>query len=219
MCDDSKTTSSAHTVLCRFSSPCALQRTSRRYGDEKDAIQPGAKLWLFISRPSADQQLAIPYSGPWQVTKQLSGTLRTIRPEGDWCRQPKDITVSLNRLKRCYGESWAPQKVDHDLRQLEDAEDNAEGPIEECVSHRQRCRLRAGTRPRGRGRPCAQFHGRSLPPLLSHNRRPIFSADTRIRRTWLLPIVMRHERTIVAGPETARCDSTFCSTDRLDHHD
>ena len=63
------------------------------------------------------------------MTKQLYGTLRTIRPEGDWCRQPKDITVSLNRLKRCYGEVRAPQRIDHDLQQLEDAEDNAEGPL------------------------------------------------------------------------------------------
>ena len=82
-----------------------LQRTSRRYGNEKDAIQSGEKVWLFTSKPSADRKLAIPYSGPWWVTKQLSGTLRTIRPEGDWCRQLKDITVSLNRLKRCYGKS------------------------------------------------------------------------------------------------------------------
>ena len=62
---------------------CALQRTSRRYGDEKDAIQPGEKVWLFTSKPAADWKLAIPYSGPWRVTKQLAGTLRTIRPEGD----------------------------------------------------------------------------------------------------------------------------------------
>ena len=107
----------------------ALQRTSRRYGDEKDAIQPGEKVWLFTSKPATDRKLAIPYSGPWRVTKQQSGTLRTIRPEGDWCRQPKDITVSLNQLKRCYGEVRAPQRIDHDLQQLEDAEDNAEGPM------------------------------------------------------------------------------------------
>ena len=107
----------------------ALQRTSRRYGDEKDAIQPGERVWLFTSKPAADRKLAVPYSGPWRVTRQLAGTLRTIRPEGDWCRQPKDITVSLNRLKRCYGEVRAPQQVDHDLRQLEDIKDNAEGPM------------------------------------------------------------------------------------------
>ena len=107
----------------------ALQRTSRRYGDEKDAIQPGERVWLFTSKPAADRKLAIPYSGPWRVTKQLSGTLRTIRPEGDWCRQPKDITVSLNQLKRYHGEACAPRRVDYDLRQLEDAEDCAEGPM------------------------------------------------------------------------------------------
>ena len=106
----------------------ALQRTSRRYGNEKDAIQPGEKVWLFTSRPSADQKLVIPYSGPWRVTKQRSDTLRTIRPEGDWCRQPKDITVSLNQLKRCYGKSCAPRKVDQ--QQLEDADDDAEGPLQ-----------------------------------------------------------------------------------------
>ena len=64
--------------------PRALQCTSRRYGDEKDAIQPGEKVWLFTSKPSADQKFAIPYTGPWRVTKQLSGRLRTIWPEGDW---------------------------------------------------------------------------------------------------------------------------------------
>ena len=63
------------------------------------------------------------------MIKQLSGTLRTIRPEGDWCRQPKDITVSLNRLKHCYGKVRTPQQIDHDLRQLKDAKDNAEGPM------------------------------------------------------------------------------------------
>ena len=107
----------------------ALQRTSRHYGDEKDAIQPGERVWLFTSKPAADRKLAIPYSGPWRVTKQLAGTLHSIQPEGNWCRQPKEITVSLNRLKRCYGEARAPQQVDHDLRQLEDAEDGAEGPM------------------------------------------------------------------------------------------
>ena len=86
-------------------------------------------MWLFTSKPAADRKLAIPYSGPWRVTRQLAGTLRTIRPEGDWCRQTKDITISLNRLKRCCGEVRAPQRVDHDLRQLEDNEDKAEGPM------------------------------------------------------------------------------------------
>ena len=108
----------------------ALQRTSRRYGDEKDAIQPGERVWLFTSKLAADRKLAIPYSGPWKVTKQLAGTLRTIRPEGDWCRQPKDIIVLLNRLKRCLGEARALQRVDHDLRQFEDAEDGADGPMQ-----------------------------------------------------------------------------------------
>ena len=112
---------------------CALQHTSRRYGDEKDAIQPGERVWLFTSKPAADRKLAVPYSGPWKVTRQLAGTLRTIRPEGDWCRQPKDITVSLNRLKRCYGEARAPQQIDHDLRQLEDTEDNAQGPMRNAL--------------------------------------------------------------------------------------
>ena len=44
----------------------ALQRTSCRYGDEKDAIQPGEKVWLFTSKSAADRKLAIPYSGPWK---------------------------------------------------------------------------------------------------------------------------------------------------------
>ena len=35
----------------------------------------------------------------------------------------------MNRLKRCYGEVRAPQRIDHDLHQPEDAEDNAEGPM------------------------------------------------------------------------------------------
>ena len=132
----------AHTYVCRLEDhqfrahravqvqlARALQCTSRGYGDEKDAIQPGEKVWLFTSKPAADRKLAIPYSGPWRVTRQLPGTLRTIRPKGDWCRQPKDITVSLSRLKRCYGEVRAPRRVDHDLRQLEDTKDHAECPM------------------------------------------------------------------------------------------
>ena len=133
----------AHTYVRRledhqFRAHCAvqvqlartLQRTSRRFGDEKDAIQPGERVWLFTSKPTADRKLAIPYSGSWKVMKQLAGTLRIIQTEGDWCRQPRDITVSLNRLKRCHKETRAPQRVDHDLHQLEDAEDNAEGPMQ-----------------------------------------------------------------------------------------
>ena len=107
----------------------ALQCTCRRCGDEKEAIQLGEKVWLFTSNPSADRKLEIPYTRPWRVTKQLSGTFRTIRLEGDWCRQPKDITVLLNHLKHCHSEGRAPQRIDHDLRQLEDAEGNAEGPM------------------------------------------------------------------------------------------
>ena len=128
----------------------ALQRTSWRYGDERDAIQPGERVWLFTSKPAADRKLAIPYSGPWKVIKQLSGTLRTIWPEGDWCRQPRDITVSLNRLKCCYGEVRTPQQVDQDLRQLEDAEDNVEGPMsntwvtDECTAATQALNQDAG---------------------------------------------------------------------------
>ena len=74
-------------------------------------------------KPSADRKLAIPYTGPWRVVQQPSGTLRTIQPEGNWCRQPRNITVSLNRLKRCHGNENAPQQVESDLHQLEDAED------------------------------------------------------------------------------------------------
>ena len=107
----------------------AIQGSSHRYGNEKDAIQVGEKVWLFTSKPSADRKLAIPYTGPWQVTHQPSGTLRTIHQEGGWCQHPKSITVSLNRLKRCRGEDGAPQRVEFDLRQLEDADDDAEGPM------------------------------------------------------------------------------------------
>ena len=107
----------------------AIQLSSCRYGNEKDAIQVGEKVWLFTSKPSADRKLAIPYTGPWQVTHQPIGTLRTIHPEGSWCQHPKSITVSLNRLKRCHGEDGAPQRVDFALLQLKDADDDAEGPM------------------------------------------------------------------------------------------
>ena len=107
----------------------ALQCSARRYEDEKDAIQPGEKVWLFTSKPSADRKLAIPYTGPWWVVHQLSGILRMIQPEGSWCDQPKTINVSLNRLKCCHGKECAPQRVDFDLCQLEDADDDDEGPM------------------------------------------------------------------------------------------
>ena len=107
----------------------APQRSACRYGDEKDAIQPGEKVRLFTSKPATDRKLAIPYTGPRRVIQQLSGTLCTIRPEGSWCTQPKTITVSLNRLKHCRGEERALQRVDFDLSQLEDADDDAEGPM------------------------------------------------------------------------------------------
>ena len=84
---------------------------------------------MFTSKPSADRKLAIPYTGPWRIVQQLSGTLRAIRPEGSWCDQPKTITVSLNRLKHCHSEEQAPQRVEFDLRQLDDADDYAEGPM------------------------------------------------------------------------------------------
>ena len=42
----------------------------------------------------------------------------------------KDLTLSLNRLKRCRDESDAPQGIDHDQRQLEDADDDAKGPLQ-----------------------------------------------------------------------------------------
>ena len=67
----------------------ALQRTSLRYGDEKDAIQPGEKVWLFTSKPAADRKLAIPYSGPWKVIKQLSGTLKPSGPRGIGAVNPR----------------------------------------------------------------------------------------------------------------------------------
>ena len=98
-------------------------------GMRKTPIQPGEKVWLFTSKPSADRKLAIPYTGPWRVVQQLSGTLRTIRPESSWCDQPKTITVSLNRLKRCHGKERAPQRVDFNIRQLEDADNDGEGPM------------------------------------------------------------------------------------------
>ena len=107
----------------------ALQRSARRYGNEKDAIQPGERVWLFTSKPSADRKLAIPYTGPWCFTRQNSGTLRMIHPKGSWCKQPKTIAVSLNHLKRCHGESPALQQVDFDLFHLEDADEDAEGPV------------------------------------------------------------------------------------------
>ena len=106
----------------------ALQHSARLYGNKKDAIQPGEKVWLFTSKLSGDRKLAIPYTGPWRVVQQTSRTLRTIQPEGNWCRQPLNITVSMNQLKRCHGDESAPQQVEFDLRQLEDADD-VEGPM------------------------------------------------------------------------------------------
>ena len=108
----------------------AIHRSARRYGDEKDAIQPGEKVWLFTSKPAADRKLAIPLTGPWRVTGQLGGTLRTIHPEGSWCLKPRSITVSLNRLKRCRGnDPVAPQQVQFDLQLLEGEDEDAEGPM------------------------------------------------------------------------------------------
>ena len=117
----------------QFKAHCAvkvlLQRSARRYVDERDTIQPGEKVWLFTSKPSTDRKLAIPYTGPWRVVQQHSMTLRTIQLERSWCKQPRAITVSLNRLKSCHGEESAPQRIDHDLQQMDDADDDAEGPM------------------------------------------------------------------------------------------
>ena len=55
----------------------ALQRTSRRYGDEKDAIQPGEKVWLFTSKPAADRKLAIP------LLRALESDQATVRHTSD----------------------------------------------------------------------------------------------------------------------------------------
>ena len=178
----------------------ALQRTSRRYGNEKDAIQPGERVWLFTSRPSADRKLAIPYSGPSRVTQQLSRALRTIRPEGDWCQQPKDITISLNQLKRYYGESRASQQIDHDLRQLEDAEDNAEAPMRnawvtnEGAAAAQALNQEAGDVPAPslRERSTSATEPRPAPRIFSRHKDPEDMAPS---------IVVHHEHTSVAGPK------------------
>ena len=90
---------------------------------------PERRCGCLPSKPAADRKLAIPYTGPWRVIQQLSSTLRTIRPEGSWCTQPKTITVSLNCLKHCRGDERAVQRVDFNLNQLEDADDDAEGPM------------------------------------------------------------------------------------------
>ena len=86
-------------------------------------------MWLFTGRPAADRKLAIPLTGPYTVTGQPGGTLRTIYPDGNWCKQPRAITVSLNRLKRCRGTSEPQQIVEFDLRQLEHLDGDAEGPM------------------------------------------------------------------------------------------
>ena len=193
----------------------ALKCTSRRCGDEKDAIQLGEKVWLFTSKPCADRKLAIPYTGPWRVTKQLSGTFCTIRPEGDWCRQPKDITVSLNHLKHCHGEGRAPQRIDHDLRQLEDAEDNAEGPMRntwitnEGAAAAQALNQEAGDvhTPRLQEKSTPATEPRLAPRFFSKHRDLEDMAQS---------IVMHHKRTSVVSPEqpstvqhsSARIDST-----------
>ena len=172
-------------------------------------------MWLFTSKPSADRKLAIPYSGPWKVTKQLAGTLRTIRPEGDWCRQPKDITVSLNRLKRCHGEARTPQRIDHDLRQLEDAEDGAEGPMQnawitdEGAAATQGLNQEAGDvhAPSLRERTTASATPQPAPCLFSRHRDVEDMAPS---------IVVYHERstagepgsTITASEPTPKTDST-----------
>ena len=81
--------------------------------------------------PSPPLIVSLPFHTPalGGLPTNPQGTLRTIHPEGSWCQQPKSITVSLNRLKRCHGEDDASQQVDFDLRQLEDADDSAEGPM------------------------------------------------------------------------------------------
>ena len=122
----------------------AIMRTARRYGDEQDAIQPGELVWLFTSQPSADRKLAIPFTGPYKVTGQPGGTLRTIYPEGDWHKNPCSLTVSLNRLKRCHGKPSATQNMTGDLRLLEDQDEDAEGPIANAgLSHSRAVAARA----------------------------------------------------------------------------
>ena len=196
----------------------ALQRTSRRYGDEKDAIQLGERVWLFTLKPAADRKLAVPYSGPWRVTRQLAGTLRTIRPEGDWCRQLKDITVSLNRLKRCYGEVRTPQRVDHDLHRLEDTEDNAEGPMrnawitDEGATAAQALNQEAGDvhAPSLREKSASAAGPRPAPRLFSRHRDLEDLAPS---------IVVHHKRTSVAGPGQPSATPGPRDEDRLHHHD
>ena len=149
------------------------------------------------------------------MTKQLSGTLRTIRPEGDWCRQPKDITVSLNRRKRCYGEVRAPQRIDHDPQQLEDAEDNAEGPMgntwvtDEAAAATQALNQDAGDvhAPSLRERTTSAATPQPAPRLFSRHRDVEDMAPS---------IVVHHER--VSQSEPGPTDITPRSTLKTDHH-
>ena len=194
----------------------ALQRSTGRYGDEKDAVQTGEKVWLLTSKPSADRKLTIPYTGPWRIVQQLSGTLRLIRPEDNWCDQPKTITVSLNRLKRCHGEEQAPQRADFHLRQLKDADDDAEGPMRNSL-----ITTEGAAATRALNQDVRDVHA----PSLMEKRTPNVTTETPLTRRSVVhqrdlgnvapSLVVHHEHTnVVSQPDLSGI--THCSLPQTD---
>ena len=103
-------------------------------------------------------------------------------------------------LKRCPGKSCAPQRVDHDLRQLEGVDDNAEGPMlnpwitNEGAAAAQALNQEAGDvhDPSLREKSTSAAEPKPAPRLLSHRRDPDDMVPS---------IFVHHEHTSIVNPD------------------
>ena len=94
-----------HTVLSqlfRLKLKRLLERSRMEYRGTLGGVkvQPGQLMWLFSER--ADQ--IGPWTGPWEVTKLLAGSLVQVRTTGFWMTKRLFLTAGIDRLL-----PWDPQ--------------------------------------------------------------------------------------------------------------
>ena len=89
-------------------------------------LKEGDIVYMFVTRlkPDVATKLQSPWTGPWNILKIISTSLVEVRPRGQWCKRPKDVTTTIDRVVRVDEESltrqdmFPVQQLDLDMDEL-----------------------------------------------------------------------------------------------------
>jgi hypothetical protein len=86
----------------------------------ENPLKEGDMVYMFTTRltPQVSAKLQSPWTGPWTVSRVISLSLTEVTPRGTWCKIPRAVTTTVDRLKLVDPESLTQDDV-HPAEQLD----------------------------------------------------------------------------------------------------